>query len=342
MTTSWLEFLEARGARVSSPSAIDFGNPEAELRSAQSGNVIAPLLHLATLEFSGPDAGAFLQGQLSCDVQGLDADHGTLGCYCTPQGRMLANFLLWRDGEALRMALAADIAAAVQKRLQMFVLRAKVKLVRLDSELVLLGVAGPSGAGALQEATGAFPREAMALQRAGGAIAIRLFGERFVVAAETREAPGLWQRLTGKLVPVGTAAWRWLDIVAGMPLVTSPTQDQFVPQMTNLEVIGGVNFRKGCYTGQEIIARTQYRGKVKRRMYLAHVAGAEARAGDQIVGADDAETPGGVVLNAAPSPEGGSDLLAVLQSASVGAHDLHLRAPDGPRLELRALPYGIE
>jgi len=296
----------------------------------------------ATLGFSGPDAGVFLQGQLSCDVNGLDAAHGTLGCYCTPQGRMLANFLLWRDGDELRMALAADIAAAVQKRLQMFVLRSKVKIAALDPELVLLGVAGPSGAIALHEATGLAPREAMALQRADGVSAVRLPGERLLVAAQLHAAIGLWQRLAGMLVPVGTAAWRWLDIVAGMPLVTTPTQDQFVPQMTNLELIGGVDFRKGCYTGQEVIARTQYRGKVKRRMYLAHVAGAEASPGDQVVGADDGEPAGGMVVNAAPSPEGGSDLLAVLQSASVGARDLHLRAPDGPRLEMRALPYGIE
>jgi len=342
MTTSWLEFLESRGARVAPGSDIDFGDPGTELRSAQSKNVVAPLAHLATLGFSGADAGAFLQGQLSCDVQGLDAFHGTLGCYCTPQGRMLANFMLWRDGDDLRIALAADIAAAIQKRLQMFVLRSKVKIVNLDSELVLLGVAGPSSARAIQDATGIAPQEPLGLQRAGAATAIRLFGERFLVAVRLQDAPELWQRLTGKLAPVGTAAWRWLDIVAGVPWVTGSTQDQFVPQMANLEVIGGINFRKGCYTGQEIIARTQYRGKVKRRMYLAHVAGSEASAGDQIVGEDDGEPAGGIVVNAAPSPEGGSDLLAVLQSASVGMRDLHLRAADGPRLELRALPYGVE
>jgi hypothetical protein len=341
MTTGWLEFLASRGARVSPPSTIDFGDPEGELRSAQSGNVIAPLAHLATLGFSGVDAVEFLQGQLSCDVQGLDSSHGAHGCYCTPQGRMLANFLLWRDEDELRMALAADVAAAVQKRLQMFVLRSKVKIVALAPDFVLLGVAGAAGTRALQQAMGAAPKESMSLVSAGGGTAIRLLGERFLVAARSEDAQALWGQLAKALVPVGTAAWQWLDIIAGMPLVTSPTQDQFIPQMTNLELIGGINFRKGCYTGQEIIARTQYRGAVKRRMYLAHVAGGEARAGDQVVGGGDGESGGGIVLNSAPSPEGGCDVLAVLQSASTGAGDLHLRAPDGPLLELRSLPYGI-
>ena len=342
MTTDWLEFLASRGARVTPPSAVDFGNPARELQSAQSGSVIAPLAHLATLGFAGSDAGEFLQGQLSCDVQGLDSAHGVLGCYCTPQGRMLANFLLWREADELRIALAADIAGAVQERLQKFVLRAKVKIVALDPELVLLGIAGSGGARALQEGLGAVPTEPMGLERAGGVTAIRLLGERFLVAVPSLDAPDLWRRLAATLVPVGTTAWQWLDIAAGLPLVTGPTQDQFVPQMTNLELIGGISFRKGCYTGQEIIARTQYRGKVKRRMYRAHIAGAQANAGDQVVGAGEGEPAGGIVVNAAPSPEGGYEVLAVLQTAAVGTGDLRLRASDGPKLELRTLPYGLE
>ena len=342
MTTSWAEFLESRGARVAPPSAVDFGDPAAELRAAQSGDVIAPLAHLATLGFAGPDAGTFLQGQLSCDAQGLDSGRAALGCYCTPQGRMLASVLLWREGDEFRMALAADIAGAIQKRLQRFVLRSKVRIVALDGELVLLGIAGAAGPRALEEAMGEAPRDPMDLRSVGGVTAIRLPGARFLVAARSQEAPELWQRLAATLVPVGTAAWQWLDIVAGMPLVTAATQDEFVPQMTNLEILGGISFSKGCYTGQEIIARTQYRGKVKRRMYLAHIAGAEASAGDRVVGGVDEEAGGGVVVNAAPSPEGGYDVLAVLQTAAVGAGDLRLRAPGGPKLEVRALPYAIE
>jgi tRNA-modifying protein YgfZ len=345
-SSKWLQFLESRGARIAHNSTVEsrveFGRPEAELRSARSGSVVAPLTHLATLGFAGADAQAFLQGQVSCDVQALDSVHAALGCYCTPQGRMLANFVLWRDGNDLRMALSADIADAIQKRLRMFVLRSKVEISMLDADPVLLGVAGPAGARALVDAIGAAPVDLMSLHSHDGATAIGLPGGRFLVAVRPQRAIALWQELAATLESVGTVAWQWLDIVTGMPLVTGPTQDQFVPQMTNLELIGGISFQKGCYTGQEVIARAQYRGKVKRRMYLAHIAGAAAQAGDRVVGADDNEPAGGVVVNAAPSPEGGSDVLAVLQSASLGSGSLHLHTLDGPMLELRTLPYGIE
>ncbi len=340
MSTSWLDFLKSRGARAVSPATIDFGDPVAELRAAQAGGVISPLSHLATLGFSGADATTFLQGQVSCDVARLDTAHAALGCYCTPQGRMLANFVLWRSGDELRMALSADIAGAVQKRLQMFVLRSKVSIA--ESGLSLLGIAGGAGERVLSEALGATPSAAMGLQNAGSATIIKLLDERFLVAVPAVETPALWQSLSASLAPVGTAAWQWLDVVAGVPLVTGPTQDQFVPQMANLELIGGIDFQKGCYTGQEVIARAQYRGKVKRRMYLAHVAGDAPRAGDPIVGGGDADAPGGLIVNAAASPAGGYDVLAVLQDAAVAAGDLHLRVPDGPVLEVRALPYGVE
>ena len=340
MSANWLDFLKSRGARIAPGGGVHFGDPDGELRAARAAGIVAPLLHLTTLGFSGPDATAFLQGQVSCDVERLDAAHAAHGCYCTPQGRMLANFLLWRDAEELRMSLSDDIADAVQKRLRMYVLRSKVAIA--VPAPALLGVAGTAGAQALREALGAVPAAAMDLQRVGGVTVIRLHGERFLLVAPSADAPTLWERLAALLAPVGTATWQWLDIVAGVPLVTAPTQDQFVPQMVNLELIGGVDFRKGCYTGQEVIARAQHRGKVKRRMFLAHVAADAARAGDPVLAGGDAEASGGLVVNAAPSPEGGTDLLAVLQSATANAGNLHLGTPEGPLLEVRPLPYGVE
>ena len=340
MTTSWLAFLASRGGRLVPPTVADFGHPEDELRAAKSGSVIAPLTHLATLGFAGQDAAAFLQGQLSCDVQGLTTDRATLGSYCTPQGRMLASFLLWRDGDELRVALAADIAGAVRARLQKFVLRAKVTIAEAD--VALLGVAGPAGPAALRDVLGTEIAAPFALSRSQEATVIGLPGARFVIACRPDAAEALWPKLAAMLTPAGSAAWQWLDIASGLPLVTGPTQDQFVPQMANLELIGGVDFHKGCYTGQEVIARAQYRGKVKRRLYRAHVAGAEAHPGDAIVGGGDGEAAGGMVVNAAPSPDGGSEVLAVLHRAAVAGGELRLRAPDGALLELRPLPYAID
>jgi tRNA-modifying protein YgfZ len=341
MNGNWLAFLQSRGARVLSATELDFGDPQSEVRTAQSGDVIAPLAHLSALGFEGEDAAAFLQGQLSCDVEGLDPGRAALGCYCTPQGRMLASFVLWREDDGFRMALAADIATAVRKRLQMFVLRSKVRIAFLDDALVLLGIAGHGGADALRGVAGEAPAEPFGVRHAANVTTIGLPVDRLLVVARAEGAAGLWERLEPRLVPVGSAAWQWLDVVAGVPLVTGPTQDRFIPQMANFELIGGINFRKGCYTGQEVIARAQYRGTVKRRLYLAHVAGGEPGAGDAVVGDGEGESAGGTIVNAARAPEGGFDVLAVLQSAAVGAADLRLRSADGARLEIRPLPYAI-
>jgi len=132
--------------------------------------------------------------------------------------------------------------------------------------------------------------------------------------------------------------WRWLDIRAGVPLITAATQDRFVPQMINLELIGGVSFSKGCYTGQEIVARSQYLGKLKRRMFLANVD-ATAAAGDNLFGEDLGDQVGGAVVNAEPSPEGGYDLLAVLQTGTRENSTVHLKSLDGPALRFLPLPY---
>ena len=148
------------------------------------------------------------------------------------------------------------------------------------------------------------------------------------------------EKLVAELKPVGTPCWEWLDIRAGIPWITAATQEQFIPQMANLELIGGVNFKKGCYPGQEIVARTQYLGKVKRRMFLANVnAAALPIAGDPLFSTDPAAQESGMIVNAQSAPDGGYDVLAVLQTSSVEAGAVHLKAPDGPPLQFLALPY---
>jgi len=142
--------------------------------------------------------------------------------------------------------------------------------------------------------------------------------------------------------PAGAAVWDWLEIQTGIPTITSPTQDRFVPQMLNLERVGGVSFQKGCYPGQEIVARTQHLGAIKRRTYLAHVdASATPSAGSELYSADLGEQASGTVVNAAPAPDGGFDLLAVIQVASAQSQPIHLGSPAGPILELRTLPYSL-
>lgn len=338
---TWRDFFASRGAQPAG-DALRFGEAREELAAARSGNIVAALTHLGVLEFGGADGRAFLHGQLSCDVAGLTAGRSVYGCYCTPKGRMLANFLLWSEGEQFRMVLDRELAPAIRKRLQMFVLRSKVAIAESGEALSLCGVSGPDGAPALRSELGGTPAQAHEVRIGPRATVVRLAGERFLLALPQASAAPLWDALALRLRPVGPAAWQWLDVVHGLPRITAATQDQFVPQMANLELIGAVNFRKGCYPGQEIVARTQHLGKVKRRMFLAHVVDADEApvAGDAVFAADGEVQ--GMVLNAVQSPEGGADLLAVMQSASAAAGELRLRGAHGPRLELRPLPYRVE
>ena len=321
------------------PDAAIGTNPDLDLAAACSGSVLASLSHLGVLQFSGEEAESFLQGQLTCDVTSIGSSLSTYGAYCSPKGRMLANFLLWREETGFFMVLSRDIVAAVQKRISMFVLRSRVKVSDASDSVVFHGAAGPQADDVLR---GIFdnlrigPNEIT--RKAGFGTAIRLAGGRFMLASTSSNAPELRQRLAGLLTPVGPRAWHWLDIRSGVPLVTAATQDRLVPQMANLDILGGVNFDKGCYTGQEIVARTQHLGKVKRRLFLANVA-AKAAPGDDLFCEDLGDQAGGLVVNAQPSPNGGYDLLAAVQSRSRERSTVHLRSLDGPALSFLPLPY---
>jgi folate-binding protein YgfZ len=169
---------------------------------------------------------------------------------------------------------------------------------------------------------------------------IALPGRRWLLAVAADNALSVRTAVADTLRPVGTAVWNWTEIRNGIPWVTAQTQDQFVPQMANLELIGGVNFKKGCYPGQEIVARTQYLGKLKRRLYLAHVE-ASAHAGDALCSEDVGGQINGMIANAAPAPGGGSDVLAVVQSTSAESDGVHLGSTDGPKLRFLPLPYAL-
>ena len=175
---------------------------------------------------------------------------------------------------------------------------------------------------------------------AGNRIAIALPGGRYLVLMLADELARTWSSFAATLQAVGSPCWDWLDVVNGMPWITASTQEQFVPQMVNLEIIGGVNFQKGCYPGQEVVARTQYRAKTRRRMHLAHVA-AEAKPGMELYAASLGDQASGMVLSASPAPQGGWDVLAVLHPEALAA-PVQLGALTGPALSLRDLPYRVE
>ncbi len=344
MNDAWTQHLQQAGAILTDRGAR-FADTHEEARAAIAGDVVAALSDYAFIEASGPDAAAFLQAQLSNDVRALDAEQSQLSGYCNPKGRLLAAFRLLRIGDRYLLRLPAEILEPTLKRLRMFVLRSQVQLEDVSAQTAAIGVAGPAAEARLRETAGTLPAQVDGAVHAAGAVLVRVAGAipRFELYGPTEAIAPLWDALATAATPVGPAAWALLDIHAGLPTVRASTMEAFVPQMVNLEVIGGVSFKKGCYPGQEVVARMHYLGKPKRRMFLAHLAEAAPppRAGDELFRAGESQSSGRIV-DAQPAAEGGSDLLAVIQLGSLGGEPLHLRDSQGPALQLRELPYALE
>lgn len=305
-----------------------------------------PLTQFGVIDATGDDAASFLHGQLTNDTQHLDAANARLAGYCSAKGRLLASLLTWRTGETIRLLISKDLQATVQKRLSMFVLRAKAKLADASGELAVVGLAGDVRK-ALSGVFDALP-DGVHVQvdgTAGSLIRVpdALGRLRYLWIGPKAAIETYLPMLDEKLKRVSPAVWDWLDIRAGEPRITQPVVEQFVPQMVNFDVLGAVNFRKGCYPGQEVVARSQYRGTIKRRTSLANVAGEldTAKAGVELFHSDDPGQPCGMVVNAASAPEGGVDVLVEIKLAALEGGSVHLGAADGPALTFLPLPYGL-
>lgn len=344
MSNGWKDFLLARGARYDNDVVTDFGDPRAERRAARSENVLVDLSSYALIRARGADAQTFLDGQLTNALGKLDAAHSQLSAWCSPKGRMLVVFRVFRHGDAYLLQLPARLRDDILKRLRMYVLRAKVTLEIADEAYVRMGVAGPEVRRLVQAVTGAAPAETNGVAVVGDFIVLALPGAspRFEILAAPTLASGLWSQLKQSAAPAGIDAWTWHDIAAGLPTVLPETSDAFVPQMANLELLGGVSFSKGCYTGQEIVARVHYRGRLKQRMYRARVETTETpRPGEPVYAADQPGQSTGTVVIATPDADGGQDLLAVIHCDSVERGELRLARPNGPRLQILSLPYPL-
>lgn len=342
MNTAWTDYLARLGATFEE-TAVRFDAPRAEARAAASGTVAVPLTHLGVIRCQGEDAVAFLHNLLSNDVKKLGGTDAQWSSFNSPKGRMLASLLLWKEADGVALAASADIRPMLQKKLSMYVLRSKVKLSCADEDTILIGVSGTDLAKVLAAAGAEVPVAPMKQALSGGVRSIRLDARNAVLVVDAAGAAELYGRLLDAgAVKAGSAAWQFAMIRAGLPLITAATQEEFVAQMLNFELIGGVSFNKGCYPGQEIVARMQYLGKLKKRMYRVRLAGdAAPAAGADLFAADFGEQSVGKLVNVVPAPDDGYEALAVMQTSSASTGDVHLGAPDGPRLEILDLPYAL-
>ncbi|MGV0950423.1 MAG: YgfZ/GcvT domain-containing protein [Azonexus sp.] len=336
MNSNWRSFLESTKAvfKDGSDEVLNFGNASGELQTARNQTILVPLTHLGLIEASGDDAKAFLHSQFTSDINHLGGDQVQHSAWCTAKGRMQASFLAWREEDVFRLVVSGDLEAASLKRLQMFVLRSKVKLTSVTESRLLLGLAGPQAVEALGDAGLPCPVAPMTSAISTQANVIGLEAGRYIVAVQQETIADLWNKLTLKAQPAGLPAWRWLDVQAGFPLVTAATKEEFVPQMADFEKLGGISFHKGCYPGQEIVARTQYLGKVKRHLYRV-TSDQLLEAGADLHSPDNPDQACGKIVSGAPSPTGGYEALAVVQSNFAG--NLHLGSREGPKIEAVAV-----
>ena len=300
-------------------------SPALEGRSALS--------HLGVIRAQGEEAARFLHSQLTQDFVLLPPDQGRLAAFCTPKGRVLASMIcVAQSPQDILLVTSRDLLAPTLKRLSMFVLRSKAKLVDATGDFSLQGLAGDAAASALQGTA-----EPWSKRVAGAAQVVALY------PAEG-QARALWVAPAGTPLPQGAdlplEVWLWGEVRSGVATITAPVSEAFVPQMLNYESVGGVNFKKGCYPGQEVVARSQFRGTLKRRAYRVH-ADAGMAAGQEVFHESDAGQPCGLVAQAAPAPAGGWDAIVSMQVSAAESGRLTVCAADGPLLEVLPLPYEL-
>lgn len=344
------EAVERFAAAIGGGTSVDDWGPAIAVGvdTLPDGPFAAPLADLGLVTVGGDEAAKFLHGQLTNDVEHLPAGEARWGGYCTAKGRLLSTFRYWRDPAAIRLTVSRPLAAALARRLSMFVLRARAKVTDASDAVALFGVAGDEAAAAVARAFGLVVPGADGSASAGDAHLVglpalpaadaRAARPRWLLAVPVERAADAWQALAAVAAPVSAAAWRRTEVLAGIPRIVPGTLELFVPQMLNFESVDGVNFRKGCYPGQEVVARSQYLGKLKRRMYAARGTGPVPAPGSDVWPAAGGEPCGQVVL-AAPDGEGGFELLFESQTAAVEAG--LVRAGDAP-LTLAALPYALK
>jgi len=341
MNKQWRSFLETQSATVNDKDEVYFENGD-----QLSDCSIFDLSHLRLTGISGEDAEAFLQGQFTNDIREVSPHHHQMSSYCTPKGRMLANFRICSHGGQFILQTPADTQAALIKRLSMFLLRSKVTIENISDQYAVIGLAGECCAELLHRSFSNIPETPSDAVEEHGISLLMIPGQspRYILVGRPADMAPIWQECAQQATATNREQWTLLDIRAGIPTVYTDTVESFVPQMLNMQMIDGVSFDKGCYVGQEVVARMKYLGVLKRRMYLAKVeTETPPFPGDELYSPLDTESTQGhgkVVMSAACS--GGYEILAVVDSSSLENGDLHLGTESGPMLKFLPMPYQVD
>ena len=306
-----------------------------------NNNILCDLSHLGLLEISGADAVTFLQGQVTNDVSLLNGSNAHYSAYCNPKGRMLALFLAFAHYDHLHLQFNRELLEPTMRRLKMYVMRSKVEIKDVSDSIIKFGLNGPQAASMLASVFSKIPTQDYELVSLENGATLKLPSvngdARFEIFTDSTNAPVIWDALKNNCKVVENLHWDWLEIQAGIPDIELKTQEQFVPQMLNLDILNAINFKKGCYTGQEIVARTHYLGSVKRRTYLAELANQNApAAGDKVLDALKNEV--GQIVRVAANANNGFDALIEVR---IDAKEAGNMTSNEVAIRLKELPYAV-
>ena len=285
MTNEWLEFLSQTGATVLDGSVTHFASIEEDAQSSLNSTIISDLSYLDLLSIEGEDAETFLQGQLTCDISKVNEHSLQMGAYCTPKGRMVTSFRALKIDQTFYLLMEPGLFQPTQKTLGKYIVFSKAEIKNARNDFVTLGLAGPEAENLLKEIC-PVPEAINSVTQNDTITCVRIAGSpsdsdaesrpRFLLFCNQDSARDIWEKLANNTTPVGQNAWHLLDVLSGYGQVEESTVEQFLPHNLNYQNIDAVSFKKGCFTGQEVIARMHYRGKLKSRLFLADIRTSES------------------------------------------------------------------
>lgn len=314
MHDEWKQFLTKSGAVFEGEQISTFGKVERERQIATSGLIIADLSHLGHISLSGDDARDFLQGQVTCDLNQVSSSMSSLGAHCNQKGRVVSLFRLFQHNDRILLRTPRNNLANAETFLKKFSIFSKVLIENVSSEWVTIGLSGSNASEHIEVVLGTAPKNMNEQTAQGNVSVIRIPGvtERFELCGPIPDIIQVWEKLDVHAAPVGPNAWAIQDLLIGMPEVTHRLSEGFLPQSLDLLHWNVVSFDKGCYLGQEVVARLHYKGDVKRVLQGFSAQGATLPSvGDELVDSKDKSL--GTVLNAQWLPAGAIQILAVVK-----------------------------
>jgi len=327
MNPDWQIFLSTQAVSVNEGTATQ--------------EFISDLSHLSIIEITGQDAVEFLNGQFTINIKQLAKNHLQFSAWCNPKGQVKTTFFIYRHKTGFNILLPAELKDSFLKQLQMYIMRANVKLIDKSDVLVRVGIQTNNNK-LLAESTGSLPEQEGGITIQNGLHCLHTFSsennsQRYIFIGSIEKLTNLWQEFLRHSTAMDTATWKLLDIQAGYPWLSQQTTEKLLPQMLNLDLIDGLDYQKGCYPGQEIIARLHFRGQLKRSLYLATCSvDVRPEIADRLY-ANDHENSIGIVINAQVY-EDKYYLLAVIEKELIENH-LSLHEPNGAALTIQTLPY---